>query len=250
MDLSKMDATKIWAIMQPNLFPWLGYFDRIWRSDAYIFFDHVQRPRGKNWVQRVKVMCGPEAKWLTIPIQKSGHSVERLSEARISEPGPSQAQLLEKLHNWYKGAPKFDETMEFMRSFENTETSLARYNADFIAKTSAALDLDNEFYFSSEKEILMNSELRETDMILATAEQFEVGRYLSGSGCLDFLEVDRFAEENIQISLQYYPAPSYPQFGQSEFVPGLSIIDALMNLGFDGTEKLIKETPLSHQQFE
>ena len=36
------------SIHQPNYLPWLGYFDKIKRSDLFVIFDDVQFPRGKK----------------------------------------------------------------------------------------------------------------------------------------------------------------------------------------------------------
>ena len=36
-----MVKNKIIGIHQPNLFPWLGYFNKIHRSDEFVFLDHT-----------------------------------------------------------------------------------------------------------------------------------------------------------------------------------------------------------------
>ena len=49
-----------------------------------------------------------------------------------------------------------------------------------------------------------------------------------------------FARAGIALLYQDYSHPVYPQQGAGEFVPGLSVIDALMNCGIEGTGKLLE----------
>jgi hypothetical protein len=44
----------------------------------------------------------------------------------------------------------------------------------------------------------------------------------------------------LNVAYQRFDHPQYTQSGTNAFVPGLSIVDALMNLGFDGTRNLLR----------
>jgi len=240
--------SKVAAIHQPNFFPWLGYFDKIQQVDEFIFFDHVQRPRGKNWVQRVQVIVGEEARWLTIPIRKSNHSIEMLHEAEIMDPKSSYTELLEKLSNWYRKASHFKETLPLLEELMPADGNLSRFNGQVISFLSEKMGLGTTFSFSSSKPELVDSSSVETDMIIETCKAFGVSHYLSGSGCLDFLVQDQFAENDIQLAIQYYEHPDYTQHQGKPFVKGLSVIDSLMNIGVDGTAELLNSSP--HKAFD
>ena len=57
------------SIHQPNYLPWLGFFDKIKRSDIFVIFDNVQYPRGKNhFGNRNKIKIPNKDKWLTVPV--------------------------------------------------------------------------------------------------------------------------------------------------------------------------------------
>lgn len=58
------------SINQPAYLPWLGYFDRIRRSDLHIVLDHVQFEKGSYTNRcRIKQRDGREM-WLTVPVEK------------------------------------------------------------------------------------------------------------------------------------------------------------------------------------
>src|SRR5690606_31024018 len=71
------------SIHQPAYLPWMGYFDKIVRSDLFIFMDNVQFQ--KNSFQnrnRIRTKSGPV--WLTVPIETSESLfTTTLAETRI-----------------------------------------------------------------------------------------------------------------------------------------------------------------------
>ena len=62
----------ILAISQPTLYPWIGFFDIIEKSDIFVFLDDVQFNR-HGWQQnnRIKDPKSDEEVWLNIPIKKA-----------------------------------------------------------------------------------------------------------------------------------------------------------------------------------
>ncbi len=58
------------ALMQPYLFPYLGYFDLINCSDKFIVFDTVQYMKG-GWINRNRILHPKESwKYFSFPIKK------------------------------------------------------------------------------------------------------------------------------------------------------------------------------------
>ena len=56
---------------QPNYLPWLGFFDKMRRSDIFIIEDDVQY--GHNgFVNRNRIKTQHGAKWLTVPVEHHG----------------------------------------------------------------------------------------------------------------------------------------------------------------------------------
>ena len=82
-----------------------------------------------------------------------------------------------------------------------------------------------------------------TDLLIATTKAVGGTVYLSGDGADGYQDDARFAEEGLELQFQNFTPQAYPQIGSTEFVPGLSVLDALFNLGFEGTAALLDRAP-------
>jgi len=64
---------------------------------------------------------------------------------------------------------------------------------------------------------------------------------LCGGGAGGYQADQKFADAGIELIYQDFQHPTYPQGDSAAFVPGLSIIDALMNCGFEHVSRLIED---------
>ena len=64
--------------------------------------------------------------------------------------------------------------------------------------------------------------------------------YLCGGGAVGYQKDEVFESSGINLLYQNFLHPAYPQFTSNEFVSGLSVVDALMNLGFEGVQRLLQ----------
>jgi WbqC-like protein len=241
------DNKDVWgAIHSANFLSWLGTFEKIARVDSFIFFDIVQFPTGKNWGSRVKILLNGNEHWLAIPIIRSGTGLQKEYEVKMLEPKYNWTKLLATITQAYKKAPYYDECFDFLNSFDisSYEDKLMSFNADFTIRLTRLLGNNNvQFFKSSEHPKLVETTNTKTELIVETCQAYNIKNYLSGEGCLDFLNPQLFSENNINLTFQNFKHPQYIQFKSKEFVPGLSIIDALMNCGFEGVKKMINHTP-------
>jgi len=64
-------------------------------------------------------------------------------------------------------------------------------------------------------------------------------RYFTGKGARKYQDEETFKKNGIEIVYQEIEVPEYPQrFG--EFVPNLSIIDMLFNIGVEETKNILE----------
>ena len=94
------------SIHQPAFNPWLGYFDKLFSSDVFVFLDTVQFEKN-SFINRNKVKTNQGENWLTIPIKNKGHMTSTLRETEMIEDGWRKKHLRLIEYN-YKKAPCFD----------------------------------------------------------------------------------------------------------------------------------------------
>src|SRR5690606_35133942 len=115
------------SMMQPYLFPYLGYFQLIACSDAFVLGDDLQYVKA-SWINRNRILVGGEPKWLTFPLRK-GEQQDSINQRWLCDDAPKEFQrLLRTLELAYARAPHFERTMAMIRQIlANPERNLAKF---------------------------------------------------------------------------------------------------------------------------
>jgi len=66
--------------------------------------------------------------------------------------------------------------------------------------------------------------------LVEIVKNFNGDCYLAGKGSLSYIDTDMFEKNGINVTFQEYTPEIYPQL-YGEFIPGLSLIDMIFNLG-------------------
>jgi hypothetical protein len=231
------------AVHQPNFFPWLGYFDKLARADVFILQDDVQFARrhgaGGNWVNRVRILVAGAAAWITIPVRREKGPLQTIAELEIANQMPWRSQLLRKLKVQYGRAPHFAEAMDVLApSIEFSTDSLSEFNAHAISSLATSLDV-------MPRRMVRQSALgvtgHATSLLIDLVKSVSGTAYLTGDGADGYLEPQRFVEARLRLEFQRFRHPEYPQ-GVDAFVPGLSVVDALMHCGVHGVRGMLQRT--------
>jgi WbqC-like protein family len=225
------------AIHQPNLFPWLGYFDKLARADVFVLLDDVQFPKkGGTWINRVRILIDGEPAWMTVPVVRSYHGVREIREMRIDEQAPWRRKLLKTIQVSYGRAPHKDEVIPLLSELIGNPTDeLAEYNRLAIAELADRLGLTTQLVLSSSLDVSGQA----TDRLIRLVKAVGGDAYLSGGGAAGYQEDEKFSEASIELVYQRFEPPTYPQRADAP-VPGLSVIDALMGCGFGGVRELLR----------
>jgi hypothetical protein len=225
------------AIHQPNFYPWLGYFDKIRQSDFFVFLDDVQVIKtGGSWFNRVMIPNreSTAGKWLTVPIQRRP-GTQLISAVEIADVTESISRFTNALRDRYSGAPFFRDTMELIHIPKDSETAnLSQINANRVQMISKEIGLSRcKFVSSSDLKCALSS----TSKLLEITRQLGANTYLCGGGADQYFDESLFTEAGKNVRYQQYRPVPYQQRGAPAFLPGMSIIDLLMNAGLEGARE-------------
>jgi hypothetical protein len=224
------------AIHQPNFFPWLGYFDKIARCDVFIVLDDVQYQKtGSSWSNRVMLALAGEARWVTAPLRRPAHGTQRIDELEWA-PQPWREKLLKSLETAYRRAPFHAEAMQLLEPLvRNPESRVAAYNVQAIQAIAAALGLDRRFLLASSFAVHATA----TERLIELVRRAGCDTYLCGGGAGGYQDDQLFAAAGLHLQYQAFAHPQYTQHAAKEFLPGLSVVDALMNCGIARTRNFL-----------
>lgn len=231
--------TCIVSIHQPNFFPWLGYFDKIARSNVFVFFDDVQYPKtGGTWSNRVRLLVSGESRWVTAAIDRNYHGTRTIREMNFLEGNPWREKILKTIEANYRRHPCYAECMAVVQPLLlNPEQNIAAYNIHAIGVLCHALGIDT-------KKLRASSALPHTgssnELLCSITHAVSGSAYMCGGGADGYQDASVFENAGIQLVRQDFAHPVYPQYRSPEFFPGLSVIDAAMNLGWSATAKLLE----------
>jgi len=226
------------AIHQPNFFPWLGYFDKLNRVDVFVFLDDVQHSKtGGTWSNRVKLAIGGEAKWVTAPTIRAYSGLREVRQIEFDESTDWRAKLLRTIEITYRKSTHFEEAWQVLKPLvENRESLMAAYNEHAVRVIAGLLGLTGTQLVPASS---VSKSGTGTMMLITITRALGGEAYLSGYGAGGYQDNALFQAAGIKLLEQGYKHPVYAQHGTRQFIPGLSVIDALMNCGVNGVAELM-----------
>jgi hypothetical protein len=211
------------AIHQPNYLPWCGYFAKMSAADVFILLDNVDMSKG-SYTSRCQIRNGDSPQWFSVPVRfHAGDPITAVQFANAQWAG----KHLKTLKHIYGRCPFFDEVMAVVEPvYRDPGERLGEFNIRMIRRLADYLGLPCRLWKASELAAAGEGD----DRLLALVRCVQGDTYLSGKGGQNYQDPKKFAAAGIELVVKTYAPISYPQGGH-EFLGGLSIIDALCNLG-------------------
>jgi hypothetical protein len=226
------------AMMQPSFMPWQGYFELIFRAERFIILDDFQFSV-QSYHQRNRLFVNQgQVDWYTVPVHKSNSFQAPLDETRINESSPWRKKYWKRIEQNYSKAPFYADLAPAIKEWLLTPApTLAAQNIELILLVCRLMGIKREVRFSSAYPSSSERSLRVVELL----RWCEADRYLCARGSFPYMKDDGvFPVPGIEVAFQNFVPKPYCQVGSpQEFIPFLSVLDALMNVGPDATLQLI-----------
>ena len=221
------------AIHQPNFMPWLGYFSKIKNADIFVFLDDIQFTKN-SFTNRVKIASQGKEQWITIPVINSGLE-KTIMKTEIFNPDFNFQKILKTIHLNYKRTPFFDQTYSLIEPvLKKRQTQISELNKELIVIISSELKIKTKFLSSSQLKLTSNN-FNASERLVNICKILDCSIYMSGKGGFNYQDINLFEQNNLKIQPNDFKPLVYKQAHNGEFISGLSILDALFNIGFEKT---------------
>ena len=230
------------GIMQPYLFPYLGYFQLINAVDKYVICDDVQYIKN-GWINRNNILNDKRPYLFTFNVKKGEH-LKSINE-RYYCPKMFNDQI-NKFYNMltisYKKAIYFDEVFKLItKIFQYEDLNIAKFNSNALKNISEYIGIDTEFINSSE--IPQDNMLKREKKVLGINKILKSTQYINAIGGMELYCKDTFKRNKIELNFIKTLNVEYKQF-TNNFIPNLSIIDVLMFNSKEEIKHLLNEYEL------
>jgi len=225
------------AVMQPYIFPYIGYFQLVRAVDKFIFYDDVNFIK-QGWINRNRILSNGEDLLFTIPLDNAS-SFKLINETLINDKlFPKWKQkFIRTIEQNYKKAPYYNEVSALVFDIFRLETnSISEIAINSVVRVSAYLQLNTEFAISSKE--YNNSSLDREARLIDLCQIENASHYINPIGGKGLYTKDVFAENGIELSFINSLYIKYNQFNE-DFVPWLSIIDVLMFNSIDEVKAML-----------
>jgi len=211
------------SIHQPAYIPWLGYFDKIAKSDIHIFLDDALYSKN-NLFNRNKIKTPNGWQWLTIPVR--GHIHLPLNKIIIDNTRNWQQQHWTTIKLNYSRSKRFNKiAAELEPLYQNSWEYLTDFNISMNRAISRILKIKTKFFQSSRLKV----EGAGCQRLINLCRKFKADTYLSGQGAKkSYMDEAMFKQNGIEVIYQRFNPKPYDQLW-GNYIPDLSILDNLFN---------------------
>lgn len=212
---------KTLGVMQPYLFPYLGYYQLVMAVDKFVFYDDVNFIKG-GYINRNNILSNGKSQRFTIAIPGSSPNVN-IKDLYFDE---NVEKVLKTIKQNYCKTPFFQDVYPLIEEiFRDGNRNVAHICSNSIKKVYDYLKIEKEFYNSSQ--INYNRTLSSADKLISISHELGTESYINSPGGRGLYDKMYFRNHGISLSFIEMQPCIYEQ-AKNEFISHLSMIDVLM----------------------
>lgn len=218
--------------MQPYFAPYIGYFQLFKEVEVFVLTDDYEFSKG-GWINRNRILNQRDIRYLTIPLEASS-DYSLIREKMISHDF-SPEKLLNLIKDSYRNKPYFGQHLPLIESIlRYPERNLSKFLLNSLKEFSRILDIRARIVMTSTLDL--DPKLTAQDKIISVCKKIGGTDYINLPGGKSLYDKNTFAENGIGLKFLNVNSAPYEQ-GVEAYVPNLSILDVIFNLGSDATAR-------------
>ncbi|HSZ85519.1 MAG TPA: WbqC family protein, partial [Puia sp.] len=184
------------GIMQPYIFPYIGYYQLINAVDKFVIYDDVNYIN-KGWINRNNLLVNGKAFLFTIPLKEASQN-KPINQIEIQENENWSKKFLKTIEQTYKKAPHFENTFSLVRNIINTPLKgIHELALSSLRSIAEYLDIKTQFVDSSS--IYLNTNLKGQERILDICLKEKADHYINPIGGMEIYSNELFERSGIKL---------------------------------------------------
>lgn len=230
------------GIMQPYLFPYIGYFQLINAVDKFVIYDDVQFIKG-GWINRNRLLINGKDSLFTVKIKKDDFRLNINDRFLVDNYEYEKSKILKSIELAYSKAPYFNIIFRVISDiFSYKEKNLSKFITNSIVVICKFLDINTEIIVSSL--LKKDTSLKSQDKVIHINKILGTNTYINSIGGVELYSREVFKENGLYLYFIKTNDIIYNQFDKNNFISNLSIIDVLMFNSKKEVKKLLNEYEL------
>ncbi len=228
------------AIMQPYVFPYMGYFSLVNKVDHFVFLDNVNFPK-KGWVNRNILVINGKPTFFTIPLDRPSQN-KLINEIKTSGGADFAIKFRKTIEINFRKYPYFDDVFQIIdQCLPVIDTEISNIAMRSVCLISKYLRFNTTFSVASEE--FSESGLAGADRIIDLCIQAGGKYYVNAEGGRHLYEHQEFLNHGVHLEFDRYSQNKcFNFFKNAGHV--VSSIDTLMRFSPDEIRtKLNDEVP-------
>lgn len=224
------------AVMQPYLFPYLGYYQLARAVDAFVFLDDASFIK-QGWIHRNQVLLAGRPHRFTAPV-KDASSFRPIHAHQYL---PAWDSLRGLLHSAYRRAPQWRAIQPLLDDvLGDPDENVARKNARSVTRVFEYLDAPAPRWSTASALDPAHAQSGQ-DRVITLARACGAATYVNSPGGRALYAPADFAAAGMALRFVRTTDVSYAQVGARDgaFVAGLSMLDVLAHCPRDEARRLL-----------